>query len=69
MKMRVIKFKDGTYGVVKGFLLKSYLSSDTMDQWWTTPYLVAKYCKFKTEEEATKAALKASVEHTVVKWV
>lgn len=63
MKLKIVQFKDGKYGVYKGILFwKEFLDTDieydnsTGDgPWHTIDELIDKYCKFKTIEDARDA--------------
>jgi hypothetical protein len=56
--MRLVQFKDGSWGVKKGLFSKEYLDISgnyaLCDLWWCAPESVDRYCK-GTLEDAAKA--------------
>ena len=69
MKLKLVKFKDGTFGVMKRYIWLSreeFLGVDN-HEWWSMPYMIVKYCKFKTQEEAEAAILYIDISYTVIK--
>ena len=69
MKLNLVKFKDGTFGVMKRYIWLSreeFLGVDN-HEWWSMPYMIVKYCKFKTQEEAEAAILCIDISYTVIK--
>lgn len=67
--MKIVKFKDGTFGVMKKdnwFSREEFLGAGKYE-WWVMPEFVSKYCKFKTQEAAEAAMIFADVSYTVIK--
>ena len=66
--MTLVKFKDGTFGVMKKswFSRPEFLGVKTIE-WWSMPCMVAKYCKFKTQEEAQTAIEFMDISYEVIK--
>lgn len=52
---KIVDFPNGTFGVMRGDKVKEFLAVKR-DFWWRYPAFVAKYCHFKTENEARAAA-------------
>lgn len=63
MRLKIVHFEDGKYGVYKGILVwKEFLDTDIdynncedSSPWHTLDELVDKYCKFDTIEDARDA--------------
>ena len=56
--MEIVKFEDGTYGVMKkSFFGKPKFMSNGTEDWWTEPKYVNNWCKFKTRQEAIEASI------------
>lgn len=52
--MKLVKWSNGTYGVIRGWFMKEAVGDD--GYWWVTRSYWPKYCEFPTEEAALKAA-------------
>jgi len=50
--MKIIRFKDGSYGIGRGFLYREYYGGD--GTWWTASEYIDKYCRFSKEEATVK---------------
>ena len=66
--MKLVKFKDGTFGVMKKYWFSrpEFLGVKTIE-WWSMPCMVPKYCKFKTQEEAQTAIEYMDISYEVIK--
>lgn len=69
MKLNIVKFKDGTFGVMKKdtWLSREEFLGVKNGEWWAMPEFISKYCKFKTQEEAEAASLRSDISYTVIK--
>lgn len=53
--MKIVKFKDGKFGVRKTifpFFLYEFLDADNPKQFWSIKEFIGYYCKVNTKEEA-----------------
>ena len=73
--IRIVQFKDGYYGVKKGFWrYSSYLATDS-NCFYSTEAFISRYCKFNTLDECEKALeryLKETtyeVRNKTIKWL
>jgi hypothetical protein len=61
--MKIVKFKDGTYGIRSGNWFSGYMFySDRNNDWWYGEEYVERFCKYpdyETAELAMKEANKA----------
>jgi len=66
--MKIVKFKDGTYGVRKGCWLfgYSFVSTNNPDFWYSNPDTIYPYCRFRTIEDARKVYNMLKLGHEVV---
>jgi hypothetical protein len=67
-KMKLVKFKDGTFGLMKKSLFSrpEFLGVKN-HEWWSMPCMVPKYCKFKTQEEAETVMEYMDLSYKVIK--
>ena len=70
MKLNLVKFKDNTFGVTRKVtpMSSTYFLDASSYSWWPSMSdVVARYCKFKTQEEAEAASLRSDISYTVIK--
>ena len=63
--MKVVKFDDGTFGVVKGVFFKEFLSKISFT-WCYIDEIIPPHCKFECLRDAVLGKNKASTKYIVL---
>lgn len=64
--MKIVKFKDGTYGVRKGCWFFGYSFASDNAFWHHKTDAIYTYCRFRTIEDARKVYTMLTLSHEVV---